>query len=191
MQRISPVVLNLIILNVILYFGIQYLLPYPQWKEYFYLCSPSTGHFHPVQIITHMFNHADEQHLIFNMMSLYFIGPYVEQILGQQRFLILYFLSGIIAGIAQLLLTTSCGLGASGAVFGVTAAFATMLPNMEMQIMFIPVPIKAKYLAIGLVLLGLYFGISGQQAGIGHFAHVGGAIVGFLCIKYWKLSNLR
>ena len=191
MNRITPVVLNIIILNVILFFGIHYLLPFPEWKNYFYLCSPSTGYFHPVQIITHMFNHADFQHLLFNMMSLYFIGPYVEQILGSKRFFILYFLSGIIAGLFQLVLTDSCGLGASGAVFGVVAAFATMLPNMEMMLMFIPFPIKAKYMAIGLVVLGLYFGISGQFSGIGHFAHVGGAIVGFLCIKYWKLANLR
>jgi membrane associated rhomboid family serine protease len=86
-------------------------------------------------------------------------------------------------------------VGASGAIYGVIVAFAFMFPNAELMLMFIPVPIKAKYFVPGLVLVDLYLGISGQSifggGGIAHFAHVGGALFGFLIMWYWKKNQFN
>jgi membrane associated rhomboid family serine protease len=86
-------------------------------------------------------------------------------------------------------------VGASGAIYGVIVAFAFMFPNAELALMFIPVPVKAKYFVPGLVLVDLYLGISGQSifggGGIAHFAHVGGALFGFLIMWYWKKNQFN
>lgn len=94
--------------------------------------------------------------------------------------------------ISMLDIIRSSALGASGAVYGVLIAFATMFPNVRLMLLFPPIPIAAKYLAVGLVAIGVISGISGAQDGIGHWAHVGGAIIGFILIKFiWKQANLR
>ncbi len=77
-------------------------------------------------------------------------------------------------------------LGASGAVFGVVAAFSTMFPNAKLMFLFIPFPIKAKYLFPGIIVVSLYLGFSGSMGGVAHFAHIGGALVGFLMALYYK-----
>jgi membrane associated rhomboid family serine protease len=86
-------------------------------------------------------------------------------------------------------------VGASGAIYGVIVAFAFMFPNAELALMFIPVPIKAKYFVPGLVLVDLYLGISGESifggGGIAHFAHVGGALFGFIIMWYWKKNQFN
>lgn len=86
-------------------------------------------------------------------------------------------------------------VGASGAIYGIIVAFAFMFPNAELALMFIPVPIKAKYFVPGLVLVDLYLGISGKSifggGGIAHFAHVGGALFGFLMMWYWKKNQFN
>jgi membrane associated rhomboid family serine protease len=180
--------------------------------------------------------HADFQHLLFNMMTLFFLGPLVEQALGTKRFLQLYFLSGlgavvlhmgikwfeyqgIIAGLGPSEISAVANeglsilnsgrnyrgklgelnyilngsiLGASGAVYGVLIAFATLFPNMKLMLLVPPIPIKAKYLAAGLIALGLFSGVTGFQQGVAHWGHLGGAIVGFIMIRFiWKLQSLR
>lgn len=82
-------------------------------------------------------------------------------------------------------------LGASGAVMGVTIAFAVLYPNMKMMLMFIPFPVKAKYLAAGIVAYDVLFGAGGISDGIAHFAHVGGAIAGFILTYYWKKKTWK
>ncbi|MFV5684409.1 rhomboid family intramembrane serine protease [Flavobacterium sp. GB2R13] len=87
-------------------------------------------------------------------------------------------------------------VGASGAIYGVIVAFAFMFPNAELALMFIPVPIKAKYFVPGLVLVDLYLGVSGKSifgggGGVAHFAHVGGALFGFLIMWYWKKNQFN
>lgn len=77
-------------------------------------------------------------------------------------------------------------LGASGAIFGVVAAFATIFPNARIQILFIPFPIKAKYFLIFSVAISIYLGYNGDDSGVAHFAHVGGALVGFILAKIWR-----
>ncbi|MBB5396730.1 rhomboid family intramembrane serine protease [Mucilaginibacter sp. AK015] len=81
-------------------------------------------------------------------------------------------------------------LGASGAVFGILVGFGMLFPNMEMLIMFIPIPVKAKYVVIGYVAIELFSGV-GRFAGdnVAHFAHLGGALFGFLLIKIWKIRR--
>jgi membrane associated rhomboid family serine protease len=82
-------------------------------------------------------------------------------------------------------------VGASGAIFGVIAAFAILYPNAEMFIMFIPFPIKAKVLFPIAIVVSLVLGISGSGGNIAHFAHIGGALVGYLLIKFWGRNRYR
>lgn len=82
-------------------------------------------------------------------------------------------------------------VGASGAIFGVVAAFSTLFPDAKLMFMFIPFPIKAKYLFPIIVIVSVYLGFSGSMSGIAHFAHVGGAIVGFILAKIWNKNKFR
>ena len=80
-------------------------------------------------------------------------------------------------------------VGASGAIYGILVAFGMMFPNAELMLIFFPVPIKAKYF-IPLLLVGdLVFGISGAGTGVAHFAHIGGALFGFIMAYYWKKNS--
>jgi membrane associated rhomboid family serine protease len=193
MIRLTDVVKNLLIINVLLFFIVQArLIPIPNLLEYFTLYSFDTGNFKPYQIVTHMFMHFDIRHLLFNMLLLFFIGPAVEQTLGPQRFLFLYFTAGVVSAVAQLLLSSHFNaVGASGALYGVLTAFAAMFPNMKLMIFPLPFEIKAKYLVGAYVVYDLYQGVMAANTGIAHFAHFGGAIAGFLLIYYWNLLNLR
>ncbi|KGO94380.1 rhomboid family intramembrane serine protease [Flavobacterium subsaxonicum] len=88
-------------------------------------------------------------------------------------------------------------LGASGALYGITVAFAFVYPDVPMMMMFIPIPIKAKYLVPGLLALDLFLGLKGQGIfgsggdGIAHFAHLGGALIGFIMMWYWKKNSFN
>lgn len=87
-------------------------------------------------------------------------------------------------------------VGASGAIYGILVAFAFIVPNAELMLLFVPVPIKAKYFVPGLLLIDLYLGLSGKSifgsgGGIAHFAHIGGAIVGFIMMWYWKKNEFN
>lgn len=77
-------------------------------------------------------------------------------------------------------------LGASGAIFGVIAAFAALFPDARLFMMFIPIPIKAKYMLIGAVLISLYLAFTGGMGDVAHFAHIGGALAGFILAKVWE-----
>ena len=79
-------------------------------------------------------------------------------------------------------------VGASGAVFGVLIAFGLLFPNMYLYLYFL-FPVKAKYFVIGYAALELYAGFTGAQDGIAHFAHIGGALVGFLLVKFWNRNS--
>jgi membrane associated rhomboid family serine protease len=80
-------------------------------------------------------------------------------------------------------------LGASGAVYGILVAFGIMFPNIELMLIFLPIPIKAKYFIPGIILLDLVFGITGTATGIAHWAHIGGALFGFIMAWYWKKNS--
>lgn len=190
MNRITEVVKNLIIINIIV-FAAKSLLPAVRvfTNKYFVLYGfDDVSRFNPIQIVTYMFNHADLNHIFFNMLGLFFIGPFLEHTIGQKRFLFLYLAAGLGgAFLNQILGGSSIGmLGASACVLGVVVAFAMKYPNMEMMLMFIPIPIKAKYLVSAFVLIDVFFGFGGVQDGIAHFAHLGGAIVGFVLVLIWN-----
>jgi len=83
-------------------------------------------------------------------------------------------------------------VGASGAVFGLLIAFAMMFPDVELMLIFLPIPIKAKYFVPFYALLELFFGVAGfQWDNVAHFAHLGGALFGFILVKYWKRNQFR
>jgi rhomboid-like protein len=224
MQRTTPIVLNLIIINALV-FAAQQLIPGFNVTEWGGLHYFKADGFKPHQLITHMFMHGSISHILFNMFTLWMFGSMLENYIGSKKFLIFYLICGLGAGIlTQLSIPFSADtfaksasgvqaafengveaaqiaeaykqqylmVGASGAIMGVMAAFAYLFPNTEMFIMLIPIPVKAKYVIPVLVLVDLFGGIR-QASGdnIGHFAHLGGAIVGFLLILYWNKSNRK
>lgn len=81
-------------------------------------------------------------------------------------------------------------VGASGAIYGILLAFGMIFPNRPMYLMFIPVPVKAKWMVTGFVVLELLIGLSSAQDGVAHFAHLGGMLIGFLIIIYWKKKGI-
>jgi len=204
LPRMTGVVKNLIIINVIVYFG-AYLLEGSTGihKEILYLWPPNSSAnvpwgqpFQPFQVVSHMFMHGGTSHILFNMLTLYFLGPMVEMRIGHKKFLSLYLLSGFGALILHFLLVyLPLGMvgvpivGASGAVYGVLIAFAFLFPDMKLMLLFPPIPIKAKYLALGLIAFGLFAGTSGVQQGVAHWAHLGGALTAFIILLIWKKSG--
>lgn len=158
--------------------------------------------FRPWQIITHMFAHAASGpymffHILFNMFTLWMFGRILENLWGSKRFLIFYMICGLGAAAAHLVMqhfmnAHDVAVGASGAVFGVLVAFALTFPNTELYLMFIPIPIKAKWAILGLIAIDLFGGISQVNGdNVAHFAHLGGAITGFILLKLWNKNNRR
>jgi len=147
--------------------------------------------FKPYQFFTHLFLHAGFTHILFNMFGLWMFGRILEVRMGSVRFLILYFVSGLAAGLLQEVMGGfSVAVGASGAVMGVLAAFGYLFPNTELMLIFLPIPIKAKYFIPALVALDLFGGIyKAPGDNIAHWAHLGGAIAGFLLVLFWNKTN--
>lgn len=88
----------------------------------------------------------------------------------------------------------SPAVGASGAIYGILVAFGMMFPNAELMLIFLPIPIKAKYFIPGLILLDLFSGFTGYSvfgANIAHFAHIGGALIGFIMMLSWKKNQFN
>lgn len=209
MGRLPEVTKNLLIINVLLFFGTYIFLSNPTeifgvtvHRIMLALFHPVTDAFQPFQMVTHMFMHADPTHLLFNMVTLYFFGPALEQRLGFKRFFIFYFICGFGAMFLHLFATYieffsfgigSIGvpmLGASGAVAGVVMGFIMFYPNQMLYLLIPPMPIKARYLGIGYIVLSFVLGITGYMPGIAHFAHLGGALVGLAVIWYWKRQGV-
>ncbi len=220
MNRLTDVVRHLLIINVLLYFGSLILgeaqfgynlkslcqLSFQDWGRYilavFY---PSSEMFRPYQLVTHMFMHADIGHLFFNMLGLFFFGPPLEALWGARRFLFYYLFTGfgalalhllvkyleinMLSGVADLACVPT--LGASGAIFGLLAGYAANFPNNIISLIFPPISMKAKYFVLIYAGLELYMGIGGFSSGVAHFAHLGGAISGYLLIVYWRNFGTR
>ncbi len=166
---------------------------------------PSSDFFRPYQLITHMFMHADLGHLFFNMFAVFMFAPPLEALWGPKRFLFYYLFTafGALAlhlGVQTFELQQQMVhpmtrnipmLGASGAVFGVLVGYGMKFPNSVIQLLIPPIPIKAKYFVAIYAALELFMGIRGLGEGIAHFAHVGGALFGFLLILYWRKFGSR
>lgn len=141
------------------------------------------GEYH--RLLTSGFLHADLMHFLFNMMTLYFFGPYMEQLLGSLGFLALYFGAEVIANLFSLYVQRGnpsyTAIGASGAVTGVVFAFCLFEPLAGIYIFFVPVPVPAVIYAIAYTAYSMY-AMRDQTFGgrVAHEAHLGGAIGGIL-----------
>lgn len=247
-MQITPMVKQLLIINILVYIGSQILgaAAYQMLSMYYF----EAAAFKPWQVLTHMFMHAplpNFMHILFNMIALVSFGSALEQFWGGKKLLFFY----ISCGLGAALLHTGVNyyvfhdaldklvaagfkssevyellnkemvntgwyevlgqqgvnkmgssfigtvVGASGAIYGLLVAFAFMFPNAELALMFIPVPIKAKYFVPGIIAVDLFLGFKGQSifgdggSGVAHFAHVGGALIGFIMMWYWKKNQFN
>jgi membrane associated rhomboid family serine protease len=138
----------------------------------------------PWTLVTYMFLHSGISHILFNMLGLYFFGSRVEMRLGSRNFIVLYLISGTVGGLLSLVFSPNASVvGASGAVFGVSFAFAYFWPRDRIFIWGV-LPIEARWLVILYAGIDLFGGISGASTGVAHFAHLGG-FVGAWFYLWW------
>jgi membrane associated rhomboid family serine protease len=189
MFRLTPIVRNLIFINVIV-FIIQMIIPVENWLALWNVRSPN---FRPYQLFTYMFCHADFFHIFFNMLLLSFFGPILEEFWDQKRFLLFYIATGIGAAVFNILMDMFFGIGsfgvmigASGAVYGVMTAFGIIFPNMELRLLFLPISFKAKYMVMVLGSIAIYSGFrSAPGDNTAHLAHLGGIIMAIILLQFW------
>ena len=147
--------------------------------------------FMPWQLVTHAFLHANILHLAFNMYGLWLFGRELENLLGRRALLQLYFASILTAGVTQLLFTNLTGnvyptVGASGGVFGILLAFGMCFPNRILMLLFPPIPLPAWLFVTLYAGIELTLGVTGTEAGVAHFAHLGGMVGGYFVIRRWR-----
>jgi membrane associated rhomboid family serine protease len=152
---------------------------------------PLGPQFMPWQVLTYAFVHASFSHLLFNMFGLYMFGGDVERIWGPLRFLSFYLTCALSAAALQLVVSSLTGayyptVGASGAVFGLLLAYARSFPNRMVVPLFPPIPMRAPVFVAVYGALELVLGVTGTQAGVAHFAHLGGLAGGYLFMRFWK-----
>jgi len=147
------------------------------------------------QFFTYMFIHGSPWHLIINMFFLWMFGNEVERALGTREFVKYYTICGVGAGFFHLAFNFNSPIpvvGASGAIFGVMAAFALLFPDRIITLLLflvLPIQIKAKYLVMIFAGMQLLYGIFGGNDGVAYFAHLGGMAVGFIYLKMdWRLD---
>ncbi len=218
MNNLPPITKNLLIINVLCYFGIIVARRYGLDLDsvlglHFFLASD----FKLYQLFTYMFMHANLEHIFFNMFAVWMFGRTLEMVFGSKRFLTYYLVCGIGAGIVQEViqyvfyatelvrydsvnigveivpmaeyLNLMTTVGASGAVYGILLAFGMLFPNSQMFVFPLPFPIKAKFFVIGYAVIELFLGLGQTGDGVAHFAHLGGMIFGFLLIMYWRKKS--
>lgn len=190
MFNITPLVRTLIIINVVVFIG-QNLTDYV--TAYFSLWPLGTPYFEPYQFLTYMFAHGGFGHIFFNLLALASFAPILETYWGEKKLLFFYLATGIGAGVIfgvanYFFFPGHSGpmLGASGALYGILMAFGMVFPNMELMLLFPPIPIKAKYMVFVIGGITYFMDRSGTVA---HLAHFGGAFVGFLLITYWRSTG--
>ncbi|MBR1550139.1 MAG: rhomboid family intramembrane serine protease [Bacteroidales bacterium] len=185
---LPPAVKHLIIVNALCY-GAYYVLARQgiiDLNALLGLWSVGTGNFRIWQPLTYMFMHGGLTHLIMNMFMLWMFGNTIENYWGTKRFLVYYFVSGIGAGLLYMLVPGfHLTVGASGAIYALLLAFGMMFPNEYVYLYFL-MPIKAKWMIIGMVALELIEGIFFSYDGVAHLAHLGGMLIGFLLIMWWR-----
>jgi membrane associated rhomboid family serine protease len=220
-NSIPPVIKNLLIINVLMWFAqLTFREPFYIPLSLHHPDSPYFGVWQLVTYMF-LHSPEMFFHILFNMFALWMFGSSLEQVWGSKRFFMFYVICGIGAGLIQLLtykidgmimlnklidaglpawqvemakerLAVGYTLGASGAVMGVFAAFAYLFPNTPMIIFPFPIPIKAKYVMIGLMAIDLFSGINPRySSGVAHFAHIGGALVGLILVMTMNRHNRR
>ena len=204
-ENSPPVIKNLLIINGIFFLATEFVLKDKFYiegyemlglKGLFALWPINDPNFKPYQFFTHMFTHADISHIFFNMFNLWMFGRVLENIWGPKKFLSFYLICGIVAAITHLAVQYYTGgfsfaVGASGAVMGVMVAFAYTFPNTKLMFIFIPVPIKAKWIIAAMIVFDLFGGLGYGGAGIAHWAHLGGAAAGFGLVYYWNKTDRK
>ena len=156
--------------------------------------------FEPWQLLTYSFLHDgqlvhfDITHLFFNMFALFMFGPPLEQVWGSRRFAIYYLVSVLAAAATELIVenATQSGepvIGASGGIFGLLLAFAWFFPRQKLLLIFFPVPMPAWLFVTLYGIAELFMGVTGAEAGVAHFAHLGGMLGGALSILYWRMRG--
>jgi rhomboid family protein len=189
MLPLPPITQALIMINVVAYL-LDWLLGH-RLSQYLALYPLAFGGFMPFQVVTYAFMHGSFGHLFFNMIGLWTFGQELERLWGPKRYMQFYGASVLSAAAVQLLVTWLLSspyptLGASGGLFGLLLAFGMLFPNRQVMLIIPPIPLKAKTLVIGYGALELFFGVTGTQEGVAHFAHLGGMLGGFLLIRYWR-----
>jgi membrane associated rhomboid family serine protease len=182
-----PITQALLLINVAAFF-LRILLG-PMIDSLFALWPIGAG-FLPWQPVTYAFLHGSFEHLFFNMLGLWMFGSELERIWGAKRFMQFYAASVLAAAVAQLAVTAITGavyptVGASGGLFGLLLAYGMMFPHRSILLFFV-IPIPARMLVVLYGAFELYQGVYGTQAGIAHFAHLGGMLGGFLMLQYWR-----
>jgi membrane associated rhomboid family serine protease len=191
-QRTTPVVLNLIIINALVWFAQWALDSSLHITGRFALYPYGSPLFEPYQLVTHMFTHGGWGHILFNMFALWSFGTLLERSWGPKRFLIFYLACGLAAGLAHLFFENVPAVGASGAIMGLFAAFAYLFPNSELILFPIPFPVKAKYAVAVMAGIDLFGGVNPTYGGnIAHFAHLGGLAMGFILVIIWNKTNRK
>ena len=192
-----PVTQALLIANVIVFLlqsGSG--LPILKW---FALWPPGgvVSYFEPWQMVTYGFLHGDIAHIVFNMFGLYTFGASVERLFGS-RFYALYYLACVVsAALCHLVVTSWMGgqqvpmVGASGGVYGLLLAYGLYFPHQRVMLLIPPIPMNARTLVIVFAVLSVVLGVTGSQAGVAHFAHLGGMLGGWLMIEYRKRGGGR
>jgi membrane associated rhomboid family serine protease len=175
---VTPWVQRLLIANVLMFF-VQMMSP---GVTSLLMFIPSEVLLHPWTIITYMFLHGGFGHIFFNMLALYFFGPPVEQRMGGNRFITLYLVSGIVGALFSIVLGIPV-IGASGAVMGVSLAFARFWPRQQVLIWGV-LPIEARWLVIIYAAIDV-LGFAGYGTrGIANLAHLGGFAGALLYLLY-------
>jgi membrane associated rhomboid family serine protease len=154
-----------------------------RWKAWFPLV--------PVwQLVTYAFMHGSFQHILYNMLGLYFLGTMLEGIIGTRRFMVFYMLAVVVAGFAQLMLSLAFDrepvpiLGASGGVLAVICAMATLRPATRMILIIFPLTLRTLALIwVASDLFTLIRQFQGQESNVASFAHLTGAALGFAAVR--------
>jgi membrane associated rhomboid family serine protease len=198
--------MSLLIINVAAYLvqiAVEKFTKFPI-DSYFALSVEGLRYGYVWQLLTFQFMHGSVTHLLFNCLGIYLLGGVVEEALGRKPFLTLYFSSGVIGGLFQILAGIlvphqfgGATVGASAGVFGLVAAFATLFPEQPLYLFFV-VPVPAKYLLL-LELLCTALGMALPPKDpfaphIAHAAHVGGMLAGVAFIRYavhWHWPRFR
>ena len=210
LASLPPVTKNLIIINVIIYLAT--LVNENFMIGTFALFYPTSPFFRWWQVVTHMFMHGGFWHIFFNMYTLLIFGCVVERYLGPKKFLLFYFVCGFgavalhlgveylqiqsfmesaaagnasaVQSIQEIKMTPT--VGASGAIYGVLMGYAMLFPESRMTLLFPPVTLSAKWMVVVFAAIELVTGVTGWASGIAHFAHLGGMLIGWLLILWWR-----
>jgi membrane associated rhomboid family serine protease len=197
---LPPVVKALLIANVLMYlleqvYGgamISTLALWPPLHPGVFTGDIGASRFRLLQLVSYSFLHGSMMHLLLNMYALWLFGTRMENVWGSAAFTVYYFVCVVGAALVQLLVSTLSGgyyptVGASGGIFGLLLAFGMRFPNEVLMLVFPPVALPAKWFVTIYAGIELFAGVTGTEAGVAHFAHLGGMLFGYLLIRYWRL----